>query len=50
MEWTARNGAGINVMMTREVGLPVCHAIRAFGRGLYSQTIDLLEPVRWLNL
>jgi tetratricopeptide (TPR) repeat protein len=49
LEWTAVNGAGansINRMMTREVGLPVCHAIRAFGQGRFAETIRLIERVR----
>ena len=46
LEWTAQRGSGTNVAMTREVGLPVCLAIRAFGRGLYSETIRLIERVR----
>jgi hypothetical protein len=46
LEWTLKNGAGINVMMTRDVGLPVCRAIRAFGQQRYDDAIALLEPVR----
>ena len=33
-------------MMTREVGLPVCRALHAFGRGDYSTTIELLANLR----
>jgi hypothetical protein len=33
-------------MMTREVGLPVCRAIHAFGRGNYRMVVDELMPVR----
>ena len=35
-----------NVAMTREIGLPVCKAILAFGRGHYAQVIDHLYPIR----
>jgi hypothetical protein len=33
-------------MMTREVGLPACQAIDAFGRGQYDRVVELLRPVR----
>jgi tetratricopeptide (TPR) repeat protein len=46
LDWTAEHGAGINRMMTREVGRPVCRAIRAFGDGRYADVIAELEPVR----
>jgi tetratricopeptide (TPR) repeat protein len=46
LEWTAKNGTGINVMMTRDVGLPLCRAIQAFGRGQYDDAVALIEPVR----
>jgi tetratricopeptide (TPR) repeat protein len=46
LEWTAQNGNGTNHKMTREVGLPVCQAIRAFGRGRYSEAINLIQQVR----
>jgi tetratricopeptide (TPR) repeat protein len=46
MEWTLKNGKGINVMMTRDVGLPLCQAIRAFGRERYAESVRLIEPVR----
>jgi hypothetical protein len=45
MEQRAR-GAGTNAEMTREVGIPACRAIVAFGRGDYATTIELLEPLR----
>ncbi len=35
-----------NAMMTRDVGLPVCRALFAFGQGNYRTTVDLLLPVR----
>ena len=33
-------------MMSREVGLPACEGLAAFGRGEYAQTIALLMPLR----
>jgi hypothetical protein len=39
-------GTGSNAAMTREVGLPVCAAIRAFADGFHGPAIDLLLPVR----
>ena len=35
-----------NGRMTREVGLPTCQAIDAFGRGHYERAVELLRPVR----
>ena len=35
-----------NVAMTRNIGLPVCDALTAFGRGEYGLTIDTLMPIR----
>ncbi|TMR05503.1 tetratricopeptide repeat protein, partial [Nonomuraea turkmeniaca] len=32
--------------MTLRVGLPVCRAIVAFGRGDYASVVDLLYPIR----
>ncbi|MGH7392356.1 MAG: tetratricopeptide repeat protein [Candidatus Rokuibacteriota bacterium] len=46
LEWTAQHGSGINRMMAADVGLPVCRAIRAFGRGRYEEAIVDLEPAR----
>ena len=47
LESTVENSAGgINVMMTRDVGLPLCRAIRAFGQERYSDAVALIEPVR----
>jgi tetratricopeptide (TPR) repeat protein len=40
------NGGGTNAMMTRDVGLPVCRAIAAFGKQDYGTAIDLLLPLR----
>lgn len=36
---------GTNAMMTRDVGLPVAEAIRAFGREDYGHAAELIEPV-----
>ncbi|MGD9538667.1 MAG: tetratricopeptide repeat protein [Alphaproteobacteria bacterium] len=41
-----QTSAGTNAMMTRDVGLPVCRALRAYGAGDYGTVIDLLMPVR----
>ncbi len=41
----AAGGTGTNGMMTRDVGLPLARAIRAFGRGDYTAASDLIEPV-----
>lgn len=35
-----------NGMMTREVGLPACEAIHAFGQADYRRTVELLMPAR----
>jgi tetratricopeptide (TPR) repeat protein len=37
---------GTNAVMTAEVGLPVCRALRAFGAGDYATVVALLAPVR----
>lgn len=37
---------GSNQMMTRDVGLPVALALRAFGRGRYGETVELLRDLR----
>ena len=42
----AAAGTGTNAMMSREVGLPACEGFAAFGRGDYSQAIELLLPLR----
>jgi hypothetical protein len=42
-------GTGSNAAMTREVGLPVCAAIRAFAHGFHDLAIDLLLPVRAIS-
>ena len=33
-------------MMSREIGVPACEGLAAFGRGDYARTIDLLSPLR----
>lgn len=38
---------GTNGAMARVAGLPIVRAIEAFGRGKYSQAVDLLMPVRY---
>ena len=35
-----------NVAMTREVGLPFCHAIAAYASGDFDKAVDLLHPIR----
>ncbi|MNV48752.1 hypothetical protein D3C71_1406750 [compost metagenome] len=42
----AVEGGGTNAMMTRDVGLPVAHALVAFVREDYALTADLLRDVR----
>jgi hypothetical protein len=46
LEWTVKNGTGINVMMTGKVGLPVCEAIQAFGRARYAEAVSHIQTVR----
>jgi tetratricopeptide (TPR) repeat protein len=46
LEWTVKHGTGVNRMMTREVGLPVCLAVQAFGHARYAEAIQHLELVR----
>ncbi|MNS99132.1 hypothetical protein D3C72_1335250 [compost metagenome] len=42
----AAQDSGTNAMMTRDVGLPVAHALIAFVREDYSLTVDLLRDTR----
>ncbi|MCW3151459.1 tetratricopeptide repeat protein [Achromobacter spanius] len=42
----AAQGSGTNAMMTRDVGLPVAHALVAFARQDYALSADLLRDVR----
>lgn len=45
-EQAARRGQGTGSTMARDVGLPVCRALRAFGRGEYRTAAELLYAVR----
>lgn len=38
---------GTNAAMTRDVGLPILRAIRAFSEERYAEVVDLLLPVRY---
>jgi tetratricopeptide (TPR) repeat protein len=42
----AAQGSGTNAMMTREVGLPVAHALRSFVQEDYGRTVELLRDLR----
>lgn len=46
LEASARGTGGINVMMAREVGVPLGRGFQAFAQGRYEEAIDLIEPVR----
>lgn len=46
VSWAFDHATGINRAMTRDVGLPLCTAIHAFGQGRYTDAIESLEPVR----
>ena len=46
LEATARGTKGNNVMMSREVGLPLSRGFQAFAQGRYADAIRHLEPVR----
>jgi tetratricopeptide (TPR) repeat protein len=39
-------GSGTNAMMTRDVGLPLCLGLRAFGDGRYEEAVGHLLPLR----
>lgn len=39
-------GDGTNAMMSREIGLPACEGLVAFGRGDFSKAIEWLLPLR----
>ncbi|MFJ9619994.1 tetratricopeptide repeat protein [Streptomyces noursei] len=48
-QWLARTPAGpapANRTMTADIGLPVCRALLAYGRGDFAGATDLLLPVR----
>ena len=38
-----------NAAMSREIGLPFCHAIRSFHLGEYGDCVDHLVPVRYMT-
>jgi hypothetical protein len=42
----AARGTGTNAMMSREIGVPACEGLAAFGRGDYVLAIELLMPLR----
>ncbi|TDF82343.1 tetratricopeptide repeat protein [Pseudomonas sp. H9] len=42
----AAAGIGTNAMMSREIGVPACEGLVAFGRGDYAQAIACLMPLR----
>lgn len=42
----AAAGQGTYAMMSREIGVPGCEGLAAFGRGEYAQTIEHLIPLR----
>lgn len=35
-----------NMQMTRDIGLPICKTVLAFGRGQYNEVVNLLYPIR----
>jgi hypothetical protein len=39
-------GRGTNRFMTKEVGLPACRALVAFGEGRHDDVVELLLPIR----
>jgi len=39
-------GWGTNAMMVREVALPLCQALKAFGEGAYDRAVEQIMPVR----
>jgi tetratricopeptide (TPR) repeat protein len=40
------SGTETNLRMTARLGIPVCEALVAFGRGNYGRAVDLLAPLR----
>lgn len=42
----AMRGGGDNVAFTRDVGHPLTRAIKAFGEGNYTETVQLIRPIR----
>jgi len=43
---TRAKGEDTNAVLTREIGLPVVQALRAFGAGDYAAVVERLEPIR----
>ena len=43
----AAEGTGTNARMTRDVGLPILRALRAFGAERHGEAVELLMPVRY---
>jgi hypothetical protein len=46
LRWTIEHGRGGNVAATQLVGLPLCRAVRAFGRGQYAEAAETIAGVR----
>jgi tetratricopeptide (TPR) repeat protein len=44
--YVAEVGPATNIAMTARVGLPICEALLAFGRGRYEEAVDQLWPIR----
>jgi len=44
--YVAEAGPETNVATTARVGLPICEALLAFGRGRYAEAVELLWPIR----
>ena len=42
----ASAATGTNAMMSREIGVPACEGLAAFGRADYARAIELLLPLR----
>jgi tetratricopeptide (TPR) repeat protein len=40
------SGTDTNAMMSRDVALPLCHALVSFGLGDYAEAADILLPIR----
>lgn len=49
VEWAAKNARGNNLRMTNELGVPIVHAIRAFGLRRFEETVSILRRVRDLS-
>ncbi|MWA08871.1 tetratricopeptide repeat protein [Streptomyces sp. BA2] len=47
-QWLARPGPSVsNHAMTREIGIPVCRALIAYGQRRYARVVELLAPIRY---